>query len=33
MKITFFFAWYDCWIGWFYDAKKKILFVIQTYAT
>ena len=22
-----FFAWYDCWIGWFYDRKQGVLYV------
>lgn len=25
--ITFFFAWYDFWIGVFYDGKKGILYI------
>ena len=27
MKIKFFIAWYDCWVGWFYDRQGKILYV------
>ena len=27
MKLKVFFAWYDCWVGWFYDQNKKILYV------
>jgi hypothetical protein len=27
MKISFIAAWYDCWIGLFYDQKKQWLYV------
>lgn len=27
MKISAFLAWYDLWIGAFYDQKKRILYV------
>jgi len=27
MKINLYFKWFDFWIGWFYDTKKKILYI------
>ena len=27
IKIEPMFAWYDCWIGWFWDTKKKALYI------
>lgn len=27
IKFKLFFAWYDGWIGFFYDRKKKILYI------
>lgn len=27
LKVTFFIAWYDFWVGWFYDRKKRVLYV------
>jgi hypothetical protein len=27
IKISLFFAWYDFWIGFYYDRKDKILYI------
>ncbi len=28
VRVGFIFAWYDFWIGWFWDAKKKWLYIL-----
>lgn len=27
MKVRFFFAWFDLWVGAYYDRKKRVLYV------
>lgn len=27
MKLSFFFAWYDLWVGAYYDRKVRVLYV------
>lgn len=27
-RINFVFAWYDFWVGAFYDRKKKLLYIL-----
>lgn len=27
MKVTVHFAWYDFWVGFYYDRKKHILYI------
>jgi hypothetical protein len=27
MSIRLIVAWYDCWIGWFYDQQKRRLYI------
>jgi hypothetical protein len=27
MKLSIFFAWYDFWVGWFYDRKKRVVYI------
>jgi hypothetical protein len=22
-----FFAWYDCWVGWYWDRRRRVLYV------
>ena len=26
MRVSFFFAWFDAWVGFYYDKKKRILY-------
>lgn len=27
MKVSVSFAWYDFWVGWFYDRRKRALYI------
>jgi hypothetical protein len=27
VKVKLFFAWYDCWVGWYYDRRAGDLYV------
>jgi len=29
MNVKLFFAWYDFWVGWFYDRKKRTLYICR----
>lgn len=28
MRVSLLFAWYDFWVGVFYDQKKKVLYIL-----